>query len=90
MNAIYGVNLTTYAYDSGHIEELKGIAQSIMDTHEAAYGEPPAMAPWGAAFLATALLDVGAWSILFRARVESLHLRRHTGSRAASARSAQE
>ncbi len=66
LNAIYDVDLTTYAYDPGYIADLKGIAQSIMDGHNAAYGEPlpvPAMSPWVAAFLATVLLAVGAWSI---------------------------
>ncbi len=40
LNAIYGVNLTTYAYDPGYITDLKGIAQSIMDDHDAAYPGP--------------------------------------------------
>ena len=71
LNAIYDVDLTTYAYDPGYIADLKGMAQSIMDAHDAAYGEPtpvPAISPWGAAFLATVLLAVGAWSIRFRVR----------------------
>ena len=66
LNAIYGVDLTTYAYDPGYIADLKGIAQLIMDDHDAAYGEPtpvPAMPPWGMAFLATLFLAVGVWSI---------------------------
>jgi hypothetical protein len=77
LNAIYDVDLTTYAYDPGYIADLKGIAQSIMDAHDAAYGEPapvPALSPWGATFLVTVLLAVGASGLPFRvqARAESL------------------
>ncbi|MFP8873100.1 MAG: hypothetical protein VCB42_00900, partial [Myxococcota bacterium] len=71
LNAIYDVDLTTYAYDPGYIADLKGIAQSIMDAHDAAYAGPPAVptiSPWGTAFLAAGILGVGAWSILFRVR----------------------
>lgn len=38
LNAIYDVDLTTYAYDPGYIADLKGIAQSIMDAHDAPCG----------------------------------------------------
>jgi len=66
LNAIYDVDLNTYAYDPGYIADLKGIAQTIMDAHDASYGEPapvPAMSPRGAAVLATVLLAVAAWNI---------------------------
>jgi cyclophilin family peptidyl-prolyl cis-trans isomerase len=42
LNAIYDVNLTTYAYDPGYITDLKGIAQSIMDAHDTAQSHPNA------------------------------------------------
>jgi hypothetical protein len=68
LNAIYDVDLTTYAYDPGYMADLKGIAQSIMDAHDAAYGPPavPATSPWGVALLASAVLAVGARSMRFR------------------------
>lgn len=37
LNAIYGVDLNTYAHDSGYNADLKGIAQAIMDGHDATY-----------------------------------------------------
>ena len=37
LNAIYGVDLTTYGYDSGYVTDLKAIAKSIMDGHDPAY-----------------------------------------------------
>ena len=58
LNAIYEVDLATYAYDPGYIADLKGIAQSIMDGHDPS--PLPAVSPWVAAFLATLLLIVGA------------------------------
>jgi hypothetical protein len=33
LNAIYDVDLTTYAYDPGYLTDLKGIAKEIMDAH---------------------------------------------------------
>ncbi|MDG2473550.1 MAG: hypothetical protein P8M71_10630 [Pseudomonadales bacterium] len=33
LNALYGVDLPTYSYDSGFNTDLKGIAQTIMDQH---------------------------------------------------------
>lgn len=33
LNALYGVDLPTYSYDSGFNTDLKGIAQTIMDEH---------------------------------------------------------
>jgi len=72
LNAIYEVNLATYAYDPGYIADLKAIAQSIMDAHDAAYpGEPPAVptiSPWGTALLVAGMLGVGTWTLLFRVR----------------------
>jgi hypothetical protein len=40
LNAIYGVDLTTYAYDPEYVTDLKAIAQSIMDAHDAAHALP--------------------------------------------------
>jgi len=37
LNALYGVDLPTYAYDPGYITDLKGIAKAIMDAHYATY-----------------------------------------------------
>jgi hypothetical protein len=37
LNAIYGVDLDTYAFDSGYTTDLKAIAKSIMDAHNPAY-----------------------------------------------------
>jgi hypothetical protein len=65
LNAIYDVDLTTYAYDPGYITDLKGIAQSIMDNHDmqfAPHPHVPAMSPWGLAFLGAVLLAVGTGS----------------------------
>ncbi|HCH20873.1 MAG TPA: hypothetical protein DEX33_05655, partial [Cellvibrionales bacterium] len=33
LNALYGVDLPTYSYDTGFNTDLKGIAQTIMDQH---------------------------------------------------------
>ncbi|MEO2169659.1 MAG: hypothetical protein ABGY42_16375 [bacterium] len=41
LRAIYDVDLMTYAWDPGYITDLKGIAQAIMDEHDAAHPEPP-------------------------------------------------
>jgi hypothetical protein len=60
LNAIYDVDLTTHAYDTGSITDLEAIAQSIMDVHDMQYAPPiPAMSSLGAAFLVTAVLGVG-------------------------------
>lgn len=40
MDAIYGVDLDKYAYDSGYQTDLKAIAKSIMDNHNADYNGP--------------------------------------------------
>ena len=40
LNAIYDVDLTTYAHDPGYITDLKAIAQSIMDWHRADFPLP--------------------------------------------------
>lgn len=40
LRAIYGVDLSTYAYDPGYDTDLKAIAQSIMDDHDPAYNAP--------------------------------------------------
>jgi len=37
LNAIYGIDLNTYAHDPGYNADLKAIAQAIMDTHDPAY-----------------------------------------------------
>lgn len=37
LNAIYGVDLTTYGHDPGYITDLKTLAKSIMDGHDPAY-----------------------------------------------------
>lgn len=57
LNAIYDVDLTTYAYAPGYITDLKAIAQTIMDDHDAAFAPAvPSVSPWGAALLATVLI----------------------------------
>ena len=40
LNAIYGVDLDKYAYDPGYQTDLKAIAKSIMDEHNARYNGP--------------------------------------------------
>jgi ABC-type glycerol-3-phosphate transport system substrate-binding protein len=40
MDAIYGVDLDKYAYDSGYETDLKAIAKSIMDAHDPNYNGP--------------------------------------------------
>lgn len=40
LNAIYGIDLSTYAHDPGYNADLKGIAQAIMDSHDPAYDAP--------------------------------------------------
>jgi len=40
LDAIYGVELDSYAYDDGYQTDLKAIAKSIMDTHNPAYNGP--------------------------------------------------
>jgi hypothetical protein len=40
LRAIYGVDLSTYAYDPGYSTDLKAIAQGIMDEHDPAYNAP--------------------------------------------------
>jgi hypothetical protein len=63
LNAIYGVELNTYAYDPGYSTDLKAIGQSIMDAHDAQYTGPPhlpSMSPWGLALLAATMLALGA------------------------------
>jgi hypothetical protein len=40
LNAIYGIELTTYAHDPGYNADLKGIARGIMDAHDPAYDAP--------------------------------------------------
>ena len=40
MDAIYGVDLDKYAYDSGYQTDLKAIARSIMDAHDPKYNGP--------------------------------------------------
>ena len=37
LNAIYGVDLNDYDYDTGYITDLKAIAQEIMDLHDENY-----------------------------------------------------
>lgn len=37
LNAIYGVDLSTYSHNPGYTADLKAIAQSIMDTHDPNY-----------------------------------------------------
>ena len=39
MDAIYGVDLATYAHDDGYQTDLKAIAKSIMDGHDPAYNK---------------------------------------------------
>lgn len=68
LNAIYDVDLLTYTWDPGYTADLKGIAQSIMDAHDASYGIPPqvpAMSSWGMAFLVTVLVVVGASGVVY-------------------------
>lgn len=38
---IFGIDLDTYSYDPGYVTDLKGIAQAIMDDHDAAWGGGP-------------------------------------------------
>ncbi len=40
MDAIYGVDLATYAHDDGYQTDLKAIAKSIMDAHDPNYNGP--------------------------------------------------
>jgi len=40
IDAIYGVDLDTYAYDPGYQTDLKALAKSIMDAHDPAYNGP--------------------------------------------------
>lgn len=40
LRAIYGVDLSTYNYDTGYTTDLKAIAQSIMDAHDVHYNAP--------------------------------------------------
>lgn len=40
LNAIYDVDLSSYAYDPGYITDLHAIAQAIMDVHDDEFGEP--------------------------------------------------
>lgn len=40
LNAIYGIDLDKYAYDTGYQTDLKAIAKSIMDAHDPAYNGP--------------------------------------------------
>jgi hypothetical protein len=71
LNAIYGVDLPTYSWNHGYTADLKGIGQSIMDDHDAAFGAPatvPALPPSGVALLAALLLAVGCGSIRSFAR----------------------
>ncbi|MDG2335218.1 MAG: hypothetical protein P8Q97_13415 [Myxococcota bacterium] len=65
LNVIYDVDLLTYNYNPPWTNDLKAIAQSIMDAHNAEYGPPavPVASPRGAALLAAILLAVAAWSI---------------------------
>lgn len=58
LNAIYGVDLNAYAHDPGYITDLKAIAQSIMDAHDAAHGPQPvpALLPVGLGVLAFACI----------------------------------
>jgi len=74
LNAIYDVDLTTYTWDPGYVADLKGIAQSIMDAHDATYGvapQVPAMSPRGMAFLVTVLMVVGASGVIYPSSRES-------------------
>lgn len=62
LNAIYGVDLNAYAYDPGYIADLRGIAQSIMDDHDATYAPPPAVpaaSEWSLILFAALLLTAG-------------------------------
>ena len=38
LNAIYGVDLETYAYEPDYVTDLKSMAKSIMDAHHDSYG----------------------------------------------------
>jgi len=40
MDAIYGVDLETYAYDDGYQTDLKALAKSVMDAHDPNYNGP--------------------------------------------------
>ncbi len=40
LRAIYGVPLSSYAYDPGYTTDLKAIADAIMDEHDPAYNTP--------------------------------------------------
>lgn len=65
LNRIYDIDLLTYGYNPPWTTDLKAIAQSIMDAHNAEYGPHavPVASPRGAALLAALLLAVAAWSI---------------------------
>ena len=71
LNAIYGVDLTTYTWNHGYTADLKGIAQSIMDDHDMVFGPSvnvPALSPSGAVLLAALFLAGGSGSIRSFAR----------------------
>jgi hypothetical protein len=40
MDAIYGVDLDRYAHDDGYQTDLKALAKSVMDAHDADYNGP--------------------------------------------------
>jgi hypothetical protein len=40
LRAIYGIDLSNYAYDPGYTVDLLGIADTIMDEHDPAYDAP--------------------------------------------------
>ena len=65
LNRIYDIDLLTYGYNPPWTTDLKAIAQSIMDAHNAEYGPRavPVASPWGAALLTALLLAVAVWSI---------------------------
>jgi hypothetical protein len=45
LEAIYGVDLSSYDYDPGYTTDLKALASDIIATHEVAYAAPPEIYP---------------------------------------------
>jgi len=63
LNAIYGVDLSTYAYEPAYTTDLKAIAQMIMDEHDdelVSSASVPIMGNFGLLTLGFSMLGLGA------------------------------
>ena len=75
LNAIYDVDLNTYAWDPGYVTDIKAIAQQIADAHEAGFSGPvpvPVMTAPGIVLLAGLMGALGARSLLARNRKQAV------------------